>query len=429
MATFVRGAVGAAHAAGLITAAGAAAQQKITVAPVRRQLGRRVPRLRRRAPRRPACRYRRGRHLDHDAGQLQQQKAAPTIDVAWLDGGISELAEQAGVLTRCPAAIPNLKNVIDQGVYRRGRLCGQLRLLLAGHRLQHARGQAAAGQLEGPVAAEYAGAVALPSPANSSGVPFVFFLARVWSVDPSNLAPLYAKLATLDTALYFDSSGAATNAYQSGEAVIGAHFNVGAWDLIDKGLPIGFAVPRKAPGPPTPGCTWSRARRGASRAPHRHRAHAAGRGLPGAAATWGGRQGHQVPPDVARKLPWGAGLGAEPEPVRLEPDQQPPRQSHEAWNRQVRPQALNAGTAMSALLSIEGVSTRFGAYQRCRAINGAGVRRAAGPRLRQDHAAALDRRFPHAGCRPHPDRRPRRQPPAAPSSPAERCSRTMLCSA
>ena len=92
---------------------------------------------------------------------------------------------------------------------------------------------------------EYAGAVAVPSPANSSGVPFIFFLARVWAIDPSNLGPLYAKLASLDTALFFDSSGAATNAYQSGEAVIGAHFNVGAWDLIDKGLPIGFTVPKE----------------------------------------------------------------------------------------------------------------------------------------------------------------------------------------
>ncbi|MRT33273.1 ABC transporter substrate-binding protein, partial [Xylella fastidiosa subsp. multiplex] len=31
--------------------------------------------------------------------------------------------------------------------------------------------------------------------------------------EPSNLGPLYAKLASLDTALFFDSSGAATNAY------------------------------------------------------------------------------------------------------------------------------------------------------------------------------------------------------------------------
>ena len=30
-----------------------------------------------------------------------------------------------------------------------------------------------------------------------------------------------------------------------GEAIIGAHFNVGAWDLADKGLPIGFVVPKE----------------------------------------------------------------------------------------------------------------------------------------------------------------------------------------
>ena len=180
--------------------------------------------------------------------KLQQQKAAPTIDVAWLDGGISELAEQAGVLdTLDPAAIPNLKNVIDQGVYRKDGAAyavssGYYSLGIVYNTREVKQPPASWKDLWRP---EYAGAVALPSPANSSGVPFVFFLARVWSVDPSNLAPLYAKLATLDTALYFDSSGAATNAYQSGEAVIGAHFNVGAWDLIDKGLPIGFAVPKE----------------------------------------------------------------------------------------------------------------------------------------------------------------------------------------
>ena len=45
--------------------------------------------------------------------------------------------------------------------------------------------------------------------------------------------------------MFFDSSGAASNAYQSGEVVIGAHFSVGAWDLADKGLPIGFVVPKE----------------------------------------------------------------------------------------------------------------------------------------------------------------------------------------
>ena len=229
-----------------------------------------------------------------------------------------------------PAAIPNLKNVIDQGVYRKDGAAyavssGYYSLGIVYNTREVKQPPASWKDLWRP---EYAGAVALPSPANSSGVPFVFF-ARVWSVDPSNLAPLYAKLATLDTALYFDSSGAATNAYQSGEAVIGAHFNVGAWDLIDKGLPIGFAVPKEG--------AWATDARlhGQGRAEQGRRAahHTAltpqaaacrAAALPGA-----GRQEH---PGAARRGAQAAlgrrRLGAEPEPVRLEPDQQPPRRSH-----------------------------------------------------------------------------------------------------
>ena len=316
MATFVRGAAGAALlAAGLITAPLAGAQQqKITVAWYGGNWGDAF-----RACVAEPYTQATGVQVSPEVGtstttlaKLQQQKAAPTIDVAWLDGGISELAEQAGVLdTLDPAAIPNLKNVIDQGVYRKDGAAyavssGYYSLGIVYNTREVKQPPASWKDLWRP---EYAGAVALPSPANSSGVPFVFFLARVWSVDPSNLAPLYAKLATLDTALYFDSSGAATNAYQSGEAVIGAHFNVGAWDLIDKGLPIGFAVPKEG--------AWATDARLhlVKGAPNKA---AAQRFIdtaltPQAAACLAQRlylgpavRNTQVPPDVARKLPWGA---------------------------------------------------------------------------------------------------------------------------
>jgi putative spermidine/putrescine transport system substrate-binding protein len=229
-----------------------------------------------------------------------------------MDGGISELAAQAGVLdTLDPAAIPNLKNVIDQGVYRNGDAAyavstGYYSLGITYNTKEVPQAPTSWKDLWKP---EYAGAVAVPSPANSSGVPFIFFLARVWAIDPSNLAPLYAKLATLDTALFFDSSGAASNAYQSGEAIIGAHFNVGAWDLIDKGLPIGFAVPKEG--------AWATDARLhlVKGAPN---AAAAKKFIdtaltPDAAACLATRlylgpavKDVQVPKDVARKLPWGA---------------------------------------------------------------------------------------------------------------------------
>ncbi|MDW3688625.1 ABC transporter substrate-binding protein [Cupriavidus sp. CV2] len=244
--------------------------------------------------------------------KLQQQKAAPSIDVAWMDGGISELAFQAGVVDNLDAAaIPNLKNVIAKAVYRSGNTnyavgSGYYSLGLAYSTKSVKPAPTSWKDIWKP---EYAGAVAVPSPANSSGVPFVVFMARVWGIDPANLAPVYAKLAALDTALYFDSSGAATNAFQSGEAVIGAHFNVGAWDLIDKGVPIGFVVPKEG--------AWATDAR--LHLVKGSRNKAAGEKFintaltPEAATCLATKlylgpavQGVKLPGEVARKLPWGA---------------------------------------------------------------------------------------------------------------------------
>src|SRR6516164_3138855 len=53
--------------------------------------------------------------------KLQQQKAAPTIDAAWMDGGVSELAQAAGVLDDLdPANIPNMSNVREGAIYTQG---------------------------------------------------------------------------------------------------------------------------------------------------------------------------------------------------------------------------------------------------------------------------------------------------------------------
>ncbi|WP_263142385.1 ABC transporter substrate-binding protein [Pseudomonas sp. RIT-PI-AD] len=180
--------------------------------------------------------------------KLQQQRAKPGIDVAWMDGGISELAEQAGVLDALdPNAIPHLADVVPQGLYRAGEhvfavSSGYYSLGLTYNTHEITQPPTSWDDLWKPA---YAGAVTLPSPANSAGVPFLFFLAQVRGIDSADLSPLLEHLAKLDTSSYYDSSGAASNAFQSGEAIIGAHFNVGAWDLIDKGLPIGFVVPKE----------------------------------------------------------------------------------------------------------------------------------------------------------------------------------------
>ncbi len=244
--------------------------------------------------------------------KLQQQKNSPTIDVAWLDGGISELAFDAGVLDNLDAAgIPNLKNVNAKGIYRNGSTTyavssGYYSLGLTYSTKSVKTPPTSWKDLWKP---EYAGAVTVPSPSNSAGVPFVVFLAHVWGVDPANLGPVYSKLASLDASLFYDSSGAATNAFQSGEAIIGAHFNVGAWDLIDKGVPIGFVVPKEG--------VWatdarlhlvkgSRNKAAAEKFINTALTPEASSCLASKLYLGPAVAGVKVSPDVARKLPWGA---------------------------------------------------------------------------------------------------------------------------
>jgi putative spermidine/putrescine transport system substrate-binding protein len=180
--------------------------------------------------------------------KLQQQKDAPTIDVAYMDGGVSELAQAAGVLEVIDGArAKNLSAMIPEGVYRQGGAVyavssGYYSLGLTYNTKEIKQAPTSWKELWNP---KYAGAVAIPSASSSGGIPFAYFLNQVWSPDSKQLAPALSKMRELDTAVMYDSSGAASNAFQSGEAIIGAHFSVGAWDLIDKGLPIGFVVPKE----------------------------------------------------------------------------------------------------------------------------------------------------------------------------------------
>ncbi|SOC35680.1 putative spermidine/putrescine transport system substrate-binding protein [Rhizobium subbaraonis] len=180
--------------------------------------------------------------------KLQQQTGNAVIDVAYMDGGISEIAEAAGVLAPIDLAqLPHATALQPQAAYKNG-----------GHVFAVSAGYYSLGLIyntnevsEAPSSWEelwndaYAGAVAVPSPNNSAGVPFVIFLAGAFGDASESMDATFAKLKSLDSGLLYDTSGAASNAFQSNEVIIGAHFNVGAWDLIDAGLPIGFTVPKE----------------------------------------------------------------------------------------------------------------------------------------------------------------------------------------
>src|SRR5690606_34717244 len=181
--------------------------------------------------------------------KLKQQAGNPTIDVAWLDGGVSELAGQANVLEPLdPTAIPNLEKVIPEGIYKRPDASiyavstGFYALGLVYNTKETKTAPTSWNDLWRP---EFAGVVTIPSPSNAMGVPFVYAINQEQGGTSADFTPGFEKLKTLEVYSYFPSSGNATNSFQSGEVIIGAHYASAAWAMKDKGLPVAYVVPKE----------------------------------------------------------------------------------------------------------------------------------------------------------------------------------------
>ena len=53
--------------------------------------------------------------------KLRQQKGNPVIDIAWMDGGVSELAAQDDLVAPIDTQrVPNVANMVPEGVYKTG---------------------------------------------------------------------------------------------------------------------------------------------------------------------------------------------------------------------------------------------------------------------------------------------------------------------
>jgi len=181
--------------------------------------------------------------------KLQAQKGNPAIDIAFIDGGISELAMADGTIaTLDPKKIPNLANVIDEGVYKRKD--GSIYAVSNGY---YAVGIAYnTKEVKTPPTSwwdlwnkEYEGKVTMPSPTNAAGVPLFLHWNKLLGGTNANLDPAVNKVKALKVANYFDASGAGEASFQSGEAIIGAHYASAAWGLADKGLPIAWIAPKE----------------------------------------------------------------------------------------------------------------------------------------------------------------------------------------
>lgn len=181
--------------------------------------------------------------------KLKQQKGNPVIDVAWIDGGISELALQDDLVERLdPKRMPNIANMVAEAVYK--SKTGEIYSLSTGY---YALGLVYNSEKvkQAPTSymdlwkPEFAGKWTMPSPANAMGVPLFIALAEIHGGSINNMKPAADVLKKAKPAVFFDTSGIATNLFQTGEVMVGAHYASAAWFMADKGLPIGYTVPKE----------------------------------------------------------------------------------------------------------------------------------------------------------------------------------------
>lgn len=179
-------------------------------------------------------------------GKLRQDSGA--FDVALLDSGVSELARAGGLVQTIPEKdLSNLSDLSDRAVLRDDD--GVWAVTMGFWALGIAYNTE---EVDDPPTSwsdlwdeTYAGAVTVPSPDTTGGLPMLVQAASMNGGSEKNVDPGFDKLAELDVAAYFDSSGTASNLIQSGEAIIGAHYNPGAWPMTDQGLPIEWVAPKE----------------------------------------------------------------------------------------------------------------------------------------------------------------------------------------
>ncbi|MVA98349.1 extracellular solute-binding protein [Nitratireductor sp. CAU 1489] len=181
--------------------------------------------------------------------KLLQQKDAPVLDAVWMDGGVSEQAAAQGIVAPIdPEKLPGVAGMLEEGVYKDDE--GNIFAVSTGY---YSLGlvyntdqvETAPKSWKDLWNGEYAGAVTFPSPSNAMGVPFLAELAKVEGTPLSEVDPVLDNIKELQVAAYFDTAGAGTNLFQSGEVVAGAHYASSAYAMRDQKLPIAFVVPEE----------------------------------------------------------------------------------------------------------------------------------------------------------------------------------------
>lgn len=178
--------------------------------------------------------------------KLIAQRAAPALDVAYMDGGVSEQAQAAGVLEELdPARVPNIANLIDQARYTDG---GKIFAASNGY---YSYGIVYNTKLvkQPPASwkdmwrAEFKDVVSIPTASLSMALPFLIHISELNGGSGKNIDPGLAELRKLKVGSYYSSAGTATSMLQSEDVVIAPHYSTSALEMIKSGAPLAFVVP------------------------------------------------------------------------------------------------------------------------------------------------------------------------------------------
>jgi putative spermidine/putrescine transport system substrate-binding protein len=180
-------------------------------------------------------------------GKLRQQKGNPSIDVAWIDGGVSEMALAEDLVEPIDVAkLSHGKDLLPAAIQK--DKSGQVFAVTGGFYsigLSYNKEK-----IKNPPAAwkdlwrpEYAGRVTTASPVNATWPNWFAHMAKVFGGDLDHVDGFIDAMKKLKVSAFWDAAGQSDNLFQSGEADIGVQTHGNSWGLRDRGLPIVFVVP------------------------------------------------------------------------------------------------------------------------------------------------------------------------------------------
>lgn len=177
-------------------------------------------------------------------GKLMQ--GGSDIDVAFMDGGVSEHAQSMKVLQPIDTSkLTNSKSLAKETVYQKdgSNFAVSIGFYAVGLTYNTEMVKTPPESWKDLWNPEYQGKITAPSVSNAMGLPFVLGINEAFGGSRDEVDIAVDQLSKLRVASYFDTAGAGENLFQGDEAAVGAAYASSASSLKERGLPIEYVTP------------------------------------------------------------------------------------------------------------------------------------------------------------------------------------------